>query len=148
MAQRVRRLSTGLLCLGGGSLTPAGCCGKSGLGGGGSHSAVAKQGSYYWFEHSAPWPVKQAISIIHNSHYVYCTIIQTILPCCLPPMYGLIFLAIWEGGIGSPQDILTNSTFLPEHSFMLKSYRWWGGGVVVAHKILLSAPAPINPLVL
>ena len=29
---------------------------------------------------------------------------------------------------GSPQDILTNSTFLPEHSFMLKSYRWWGGG--------------------
>ena len=29
---------------------------------------------------------------------------------------------------------------------MLKSYRWWGGGVVVAHKILLSAPVPIGPL--
>ena len=67
MAQRVRRLSTGLLCLGGGSLTPAGCCGKSGLAGEGRHSAVAKQGSYCWIEHTAPLPVKQSIFIIIQS---------------------------------------------------------------------------------
>ena len=51
---------------------------------------------------------------------------------------NLIFLAGWVGG--SSQDILTISTFLLEHSFMLKSYRvggWW-----VAYKILLSAQSP------
>ena len=52
---------------------------------------------------------------------------------------NLIFLAGWVGG--SSQDILTISTFLLEHSFMLKSYRVGG---VVAHKTLLSAPVPIG----
>ena len=35
-----------------------------------------------------------------------------------------------------------SETLLPEHSFMLKSYRWVGW--VVAHKTLLSAPVPIG----
>ena len=43
---------------------------------------------------------------------------------------------------GSFWDTFTISTFLPEHSFMLKSYRWVGW--VVAHKTLLSAPVPIR----
>ena len=43
--------------------------------------------------------------------------------------------------LGSSQDMLTISTFLLEQSSMLKSYRV-GGGVVVAHKILVSAPVP------
>ena len=52
----------------------------------------------------------------------------------------VIFLAKLEGG--SSQDNLTNSTFLLEHSFMLKSYRvWW---VMVANVILLSALDPIG----
>ena len=66
-----QRLSTGLLlCLCGGSLTPAGCCGKSGLGGEGRHLAVAKQGSYCWIEHSAPLPVKQSIFYYHSKRTI------------------------------------------------------------------------------
>ena len=43
---------------------------------------------------------------------------------------------------GSFWATFTISTLIPDHSFMLKSYRvvgWWGGGVVVAHVILVSA---------
>ena len=39
------------------------------------------------------------------------------------------------------KDILTISTFLLKHSFMLESYRV-GGGWVVAYKILVSAQSP------
>ena len=83
VAQRVRRLSTGLLCLGGGSLAPAGCCGKSGLGGEGRHSAGAKQGSYCWIEHSAPWPVNsnQFLSfkaqLLHNHPDIFTMLFTT-----------------------------------------------------------------------
>ena len=79
-----QRLSTGLLlCLCGGSLTPAGCCGKSGLGGEGRHSAVAKQGSYCWIEHSAPWPVNsnQFLSfkaqLLHNHPDIFTMLFTT-----------------------------------------------------------------------
>ena len=37
-------------------------------------------------------------------------------------VYLVMFLACWVGGI--IPIILTISTFLLEHSFMLKSYRW------------------------
>ena len=38
-------------------------------------------------------------------------------------------IIFWLVGLGgSSHDILTISTFLLEHSFMLKSYRWWWGG--------------------
>ena len=52
----------------------------------------------------------------------------------------LIFWAEWVGG--SSQNSFTISTFLLEHSFMLKSYRAVGGGWV-AYKTLVSAPVPI-----
>ena len=44
---------------------------------------------------------------------------------------------------GSFWATFTFSTFLPEHSFMLKSYRVGWGGVVVAHVILVSAQVPL-----
>ena len=85
---------------------------------------------------------------------------------------SLTSLSTWkffgvDGYMGSFWNTFTISTFLPEHPFMLKSYGLEGtfllivlfyqstpscfkviGGVVVAHKILLSAPVPIDPLVL
>ena len=42
-----------------------------------------------------------------------------------------------QGG-HSERATFTISTLLPEHSFMIKSYQWWGGGLV-AHVILVSA---------
>ena len=55
---------------------------------------------------------------------------------------SLILLSTWYFFYPQSQDILIIRTFLLEHSFMLKSYGV--GGVVVAHKTLVSAPVPIG----
>ena len=46
------------------------------------------------------------------------------------------FFGLLDGG-GSSQDILTISTFLLQHSFMLKSYRWGGWNFSVS-------PSPLD----
>ena len=58
---------------------------------------------------------------------------------------SLFSLSTWsifwlDESMGSFWAIFIFCTFLPEHSFMLKSYWWVGwGGVVVAHVIIVSA---------